>query len=133
MRFWKRCSNCGRLNPTDSVVCQYCSVSLGRYRVCSRGHQNRWDAQFCGICGDVFLSPAAPMAITWQTAVEGFFLLVALFVLGYFLWEQRTAVFFSLALLVVVLYFTGWLLRPFGRVLHLWMPWIFLFRLIRRR
>jgi len=65
--------------------------------------------------------------------VEGFFLLVALFVLGYFLWDQRVAVFFSLALLVALLYFTGWLLRPFGRVLHMWMPWIFLFRLIRKR
>jgi len=91
--FFKRCSNCGRLNPPSSVVCQYCSVSLGRYRVCSRGHKNRWDAQFCGTCGDVFLSPAAPLALTWQSAAEGLLLLVALSVLGYFLWEQRTAIF----------------------------------------
>ena len=73
------------------------------------------------------------MTITWQSAIEGFFLLVALFVLGYFLWEQRTAVAVSLVLLFAILYFTGWLLRPFGRVLHMWMPWIFLFRIIRRR
>ncbi len=130
---YRRCANCGRLNPTSSVVCQYCSVSLGRYRVCSRGHKNRWDAQFCGICGDVFLSPAAPLSLTWQTGVEGFFLLVALFVLGYFLWEQRVAIALSLTLLFVVLLFTGWLLRPFGRFVQLWMPWIFLFRVIRRR
>ncbi len=133
MLFYKRCANCGRLNPRTSVVCQYCSVSLGRYRVCSRGHKNRWDAQFCGTCGDVFLSPAAPLAFTWQSAAESFLLLVALLVLGYFLWEQRVTVFLSLAVLVVVLYFTAWLLRPFGRVLHLWMPWIFLFRLLKRR
>jgi len=130
---YKRCANCGRLNPTTSVVCQYCSVSLGRYRICSRGHKNRWDSQFCGVCGDVFLSPAAPLAAPWQTAVEAFFLFVSLFVLGYFLWEQRFAILLSLALLFALLYLTAWLLRPFGRVLHLWMPWIFLFRLIRRR
>lgn len=34
------------------------------------------------------MSPASPVTLTWQTAVEGFFLLVALFVLGYFLWES---------------------------------------------
>lgn len=130
---YKRCANCGRLNPRTSVVCQYCSVSLGRYRICSRGHANRWDAQFCGVCGDVFLSPAAPLAVPWQTAVEWFFLCVSLLVLGYFLWEQRFAILFSLALLFALLYLTAWLFRPFGRVLHLWMPWIFLFRLIRRR
>ena len=123
---YKRCGNCGRLNPTNSVVCQYCSVSLGRYRVCSRGHKNRWDAQFCGICGDVFLSPASPVALPLRSVVKGFFLLVALFVLGYFLWEHRTVVFLSLALLLALLYFTGWLLRPFGRAVQLWMPWIFL-------
>lgn len=36
-------------------------------------------------------------------------------------------------LLVAILYFTGWLLRPFGRVLHLWMPWVLLFRIVRKR
>lgn len=30
--FYERCTNCGWLSPTDSVVCKYCSVSLGRYR-----------------------------------------------------------------------------------------------------
>ena len=109
------------------------AVTLGRYRVCSRGHKNGWDAQFCGICGDVFLSPACPVALPWRSVVEGFFLLVALFVLGYFLWEQRTAIFLSLALLLAILYFAGWLLRPLGRAVQLWMPWIFLFRFIRKR
>ncbi len=66
--------------------------------------------------------------------MEGFFLPSrTLFMLGYFLWEQRVTVFVSLALLAVALYFTAWLLRPSGRVIQLWMPWIFLFRLIRRR
>lgn len=82
---------------------------------------------------DVFLSPAAPLTLTWQTAVEGFFLLVALFVLGYLLWEQRVVIALSLTLLFVVFLFTGWLVRPFGRAIQLWMPWVFLFRLIRRR
>ncbi len=57
----------------------------------------------------------------------------ALFVLGYFLWEQRFAILLSFGLLFALVYVTAWLFRPFGRVLHLWMPWIFLFRLIRKR
>lgn len=126
-----RCANCGRLNPRGSVVCQYCSVSLGRYRMCSRGHKNRWDAQFCGTCGDVFLSPAGPL--TWQSAVEVLFLLVSLSMLGYFLWEQRAAVFVSLLFLVAILYFTGWLLRPFSSIMRGALPWLVLLRLLRRR
>ena len=130
---FRRCANCGRLNPTSSVVCQYCSVSLGRYRICSRGHKNRWDAQFCGVCADVFLSPAAPLAVHWQTVVEWFFAVAALAIFGYLLWEQRFAILVSLGLLFTLIYLTAWLFRPFARILHLWMPWIFLFRLIRRR
>lgn len=133
MKLYKRCANCGRLNPTSSIACQYCSVSLGRYRVSSRGHKNRWDAQFCGVCGDVFLSPAAPFALYWQTAVEWFFAGAALLVVGHFLWEQRYAIFLSMTLFLGALFLTAWLFRPFGRVLHLWMPWLFLFRLIRKR
>jgi len=33
--FVKRCANCGRLNPRNSVVGYSCSVSLCRFRVCS--------------------------------------------------------------------------------------------------
>jgi len=130
--FLNRCTNCGRLNPRDSVLCQYCGVSLGHYRICSRGHKNRWDAQFCGVCGDVFLSPAAPpdpirTVVGWAASGLGFVLL------GYLLWEQRFSIFLLIALAGALLYLTAWLFRPFGRVLHLWMPWLFLFRLIRKR
>lgn len=129
----KRCSNCSRWNPRSANLCQYCGISLGRYRLCSRGHKNRWDAQFCGICGDVFLTPAAPPNTILQIAVEWSFFLVAIVVLAYFVWEQRFAILLSVGLLIALIYLTAWLFRPFARVLHLWMPWIFLFRLIRRR
>ncbi|MCI0428901.1 MAG: hypothetical protein L0Z46_12890, partial [Nitrospiraceae bacterium] len=121
------------LNPRSSVVCQYCSVSLGRYRICSRGHANRWDAQFCGVCGDVFLSPSAPLRPFWDYAAEGLFSAGVLALIVYFLWELRGVFIMSLVLLLGLLLIMQWLFRPFGKALHLWMPWIFLFRLLRKR
>jgi len=129
---FKRCANCGKLNPRTSVVCQYCSVSLGRYRICSHRHVNRWDAQFCGICADVFLSPSAPLRPLWDYAAEGIFAAGLLALVGYILWEQRVAIFISLGLLLGFMYITAWFLRPFDRMLRFWMPWIFLFRLLRK-
>lgn len=103
--------NRGQPNPNETKDAPMAEIQTGRQITC----------------------PAAPLAVSWQTAVEGFFLLVALFVFGYFLWEQRFAILLSLGLLFALLYLTAWLFRPFGRVLHLWVPWIFLLRLIRRR
>jgi hypothetical protein len=131
--FVKRCANCGKLNPRTSVVCQYCSVSLGRYRMCSRGHQNRWDAQFCGTCGDVFLSPPGPLRSLWEVSAELLFSAGMLALFGYFLWQQRVSILIILALFVVVLAIAQWLLRPFARLLPSWLGWFVLFRYLKRR
>ena len=118
---FKRCANCGRLNPRTSVVCQYCSVSLGRYRMCSRGHANRWDAQFCGICGDVFLSPAAPSTHLWNVAADLVFAAGLIALMGYLVWQQRGAILISFVLLMAGLGLAQWLLRPLK-----WLcpPWL---------
>lgn len=129
----KRCANCGKLNPRTSVVCQYCSVSLGRYRMCSRGHANRWDAQFCGTCGDVFLSPAAPLRPFWDVASEFLFAAGMVALAGYFLWQQRVSILISLVLLVALLAIAQWLLRPFTRLFPSWLGWLVLFRYLKKR
>lgn len=130
---FKRCANCGKLNPRTSVVCQYCSVSLGRYRMCSRGHANRWDAQFCGTCGDVFLSPAAPLRSVWEAGAELLFTAGVLSLVGYILWQQRVSILISLVLLIALLAIAQWLLRPFVRLFPSWLGWLVLFRYLKRR
>jgi len=92
----KKCPNCQRWNPRDSALCQYCGVSLGAYRICSRGHKNRWDAQHCGTCGDVFLTPALPPEIPWRGLGIGVgVVLIAVFV-SLTEWDRVTTAFGSL-------------------------------------
>lgn len=93
--------------------------------VCLRCHRVDEKPQFNCHCSDVFLSPAPSLAAPWRTAVEKLFLYVVLFVLGYFLWEQRYGIPLLFGLLFALLYLTARFFWPFGRVLHLWTPRIF--------
>src|SRR5258707_14679804 len=46
----KYCPFCKRLNSGRPAICNYCGRSW-YHRLCSRGHENPHDAQYCGNCG----------------------------------------------------------------------------------
>lgn len=51
----KYCSFCKRLNSGRPKICMYCGRSWHQ-RLCSRGHENPSDAQYCGTCGSTELT-----------------------------------------------------------------------------
>ncbi len=59
----KFCPHCHRWNPGQPQRCRYCGRTWA-VRICTAGHINPADAQFCGECGRPNMSePAGPMPL----------------------------------------------------------------------
>jgi|ERR1051326_5600285 hypothetical protein len=60
----RRCTNCFRFHPGSPTHCSQCGRTFN-VRICSRGHVNHRNVQFCTQCGSADLStPAPPASLT---------------------------------------------------------------------
>ena len=68
------CPHCHRFNSGWPQLCHYCNHSW-YIKLCPRGHENPYDAQFCGTCGSADLTdPAGP--VPWWVRLTRILLLV---------------------------------------------------------
>src|SRR6476646_7974291 len=68
----RRCTSCFRFQPGSPTYCAYCGRSLD-VRICSRGHRNPRNVQFCSECGSSELSTPTPPA-SFLYRISGFVL-----------------------------------------------------------
>lgn len=52
------CPHCRRINPGRPQICHFCGRTWS-VRLCPRGHENPYNAQYCGNCGSADLSETA--------------------------------------------------------------------------
>jgi hypothetical protein len=67
------CPFCHRWNLGRPQLCYYCGHSW-YIRLCPRGHENPYDAQFCGVCGSADLTDTAGPRPWWSLLAKGVFL-----------------------------------------------------------
>src|SRR5262249_47309720 len=77
------CPNCKRLNFRRPVICMYCGRTWN-VRLCPRGHVNRFDANFCGQCGNTELTDTSGPSPIWIRTIKWISYLVALIAIIYF-------------------------------------------------
>lgn len=68
----RRCTYCFRFHPGSPTYCSHCGRTFN-VKICSRGHVNHRDVQFCSQCGSAEFSTPAPRA-TWLFHLSGFVL-----------------------------------------------------------
>ncbi len=74
------CPYCHRINAGTPPICNYCGRSW-HIRLCPRGHENLYDARFCGICGSTDLTDTAGPRPWWTYILKTVFLVgIILFV-----------------------------------------------------
>lgn len=60
--FWRTemryCPYCKRFNEGNPPICHFCGRTW-YVRLCQRGHENPYNAQYCGICGSADLTDTA--------------------------------------------------------------------------
>lgn len=61
----KYCPYCHRINAGRPQICNYCGRTW-YVRLCNRGHENSYDAQFCGTCGSADLTDTAGGTPWWS-------------------------------------------------------------------
>lgn len=49
------CPYCRRINPGRPIICHFCGRTW-YVRLCPRGHENPYNARFCGECGSLDLT-----------------------------------------------------------------------------
>jgi len=117
--FWRTemryCPYCRRFNEGNPQICHFCGRTW-YIKLCPRGHENPFNAQYCGTCGSADLSDTAGSISVILVVIKliisatiGFFLLslvAALF--------QPTSIryFLSLAIVSYILYFVLKYLLP---------------------
>src|SRR5262245_31850820 len=70
----RRCTYCFRFHPGSPTYCSRCGRTFN-VKICSRGHVNHRDVQFCSQCGSAEFSTPAPRA-TLLFHLSGFVLYV---------------------------------------------------------
>jgi len=129
------CPYCHRLNLGRPVICHYCGRSW-YVRLCPRGHENPYDAQFCGICGSADLTDPVegrPWLIWLLKAMILATLCFFVYSMGYgiFTSHQLRHLFLSslvcLSILVIGYYISiSMLPAPVRRVLRRFHGWLWL-------
>ena len=109
------CPYCRRINEGNPQICHFCGRTW-YIKLCPRGHENPFNAQYCGTCGSADLSDTAGSRSVILVVIKliisatiGFFLLslvAALF--------QPTSIRYFLSLVIVsyILYFILTYLLP---------------------
>src|SRR5687768_16538400 len=117
----RRCTSCFRFQPGSPTYCAYCGRSFD-VRICSRGHRNPRDVQFCSECGSGDLSTPSPRAsflhrlsgaVLYVFAGLTILILVGTAVLAFFYsidWEAVGPDLMALVLMLGLLYWTTTLL-----------------------
>ena len=117
----RRCTSCFRFHPGTPTFCSYCGRSFD-VRICSRGHRNPRDVQFCAECGSADLSTPAPPAsflhrlsglalYLFSGVVIGIFVLTAVLGVLYSIdWSVLSGPLVALVLMLGFLYWTTTLL-----------------------
>jgi hypothetical protein len=78
----KYCPFCHRWNLDRPQLCNYCGRSW-YVRLCPRGHENPYDAQFCGLCGSADLTDTSGPRPFWLRLLRaGFLLILILFIVS---------------------------------------------------
>jgi len=106
------CPHCRRFNPGRPIICHYCGRTWYT-RLCPRGHENPYNAQYCGTCGSVDLTETAGPRAWFLIALKGFLwilvgLLVYSLVVGFLGYLKTSADHFLSLILVICLLFFGW-------------------------
>jgi hypothetical protein len=106
MRF---CPHCHRLNPGHPRICHYCGRTW-YVRLCPRGHENPYNAQYCGTCGSADLTETGGQIPWFSIALKGFLwllsgLMIYCLVVGFWnvLKSSEAASFFSLIIILCLL------------------------------
>jgi hypothetical protein len=79
----KWCRSCGRLSVGRPLFCAKCGRSFD-VRVCPRGHINRRDSAFCGVCGSAELSSPGKRARAWPRVAAALALLLLAGLFGWY-------------------------------------------------
>jgi hypothetical protein len=70
------CPHCSRFNPGRPPICHFCGCTW-YVRLCPRGHENPFNAQYCGTCGSADLSETAGRRPWFLVVLKGFLWLLA--------------------------------------------------------
>jgi len=100
------CPHCHRWNLGWPPLCYYCAHSW-QVRLCPRGHENPYDAQYCGTCGSADLTDSAGPMPWWIRLIKVTFRCLLLFFLFSFVYgvinslslSQFSTLFISLCFL----------------------------------
>jgi hypothetical protein len=106
------------------MICHYCGRTW-HIRLCPRGHENPYNAQYCGTCGSVDLTETAGRRPWFLIALKGFLwilvgLLVYSLVVGFPRYLKTSADHFLSLIFIICLLLFGWwfslslLPRPIG-------------------
>ncbi len=113
----KFCPHCSRWNIGTPARCRYCGRTWGE-RICSAGHVNPADANFCGECGRAELSEPAgrtPLLIRTFSLIKpisvGLLILVGIVILvsalKAMLGDDPAAAVLSVAFLIIALIYSS--------------------------
>ncbi len=117
----RRCTQCFRFHPGSPTFCSYCGRSFD-VRICSRGHRNPRQAEYCAECGSADLSTASPPAsflhrlsavalYLFSGVVIGIVIVTAILGVLYSIdWSALSGPLVALVLMLGVLYWTTTLL-----------------------
>ena len=108
------CPHCHRFNPGRPPICHFCGRTW-YVRLCPRGHENPFNAQYCGTCGSADLTETAGRRPWFLVAFKGFLwllggLLIYSIINGFWnlLTSHQANQFFSLLLPLCLLVFGFW-------------------------
>ena len=70
------CPYCRRFNEGKPQICHFCGRTW-YVRLCPRGHENPYNAQYCGTCGSADLTETAGRRSWFLIGLKLFFLIIA--------------------------------------------------------
>jgi hypothetical protein len=74
------CPYCHRINAGTPQICNYCGHSW-HIRLCPRGHENLYDARFCGICGSTDLTDTVGPRRWWSYLIRALILICIILII----------------------------------------------------
>lgn len=96
------CPHCRRFNEGEPKICNFCGRTW-HVRLCPRGHENPFNAQFCGTCGSTDLSETA--CRSWFFIALKTFFLFFIALSAYFILAALCKIIFPFAIHQLLFYF----------------------------